>query len=446
MTLAVPKRRWKELQKLFDRHDVEATVIGTFTDSGRCIVRYKGKKIMDMDMDFLHDGRPVEQQKTKKPVYKNVEPPHEIRKAISRGKTAETLLKILARPNIGSIAFVSSQYDHEVQGNSVTKPLQGRGRVNADAGVIRPLPHSSKGVVLSHGYLPWYSDIDTYAMAAASIDTAVRNAVAAGADLDHLAILDNFCWSSSNTPERLYELKRAAEAVYDVAVAYGTPYISGKDSMFNDFRGYTAKGEKIHIAAPPTLLISAIGVVPDVACAMTLDFKREGDSVYVIGETDDELGASEYFAMLSEKGKKAWTGTRVPRVDTKKNLRAYEAFSKALHSGIVVSALSVGRGGLAAALAKSAIGGAIGAEINLKKLPGSAKKDDAILYSESQGRLLVSVRKGDEAAFEKCMKAVPHARIGEVCGVKLSIGLSKGGISVPLKLLTAAYRKTFKDW
>ena len=127
-----------------------------------------------------------------------------------------------------------------MQGTSVTKPLQGRGRVNSDAGVIQPLPNSPRGVVLSHGYCPWYSDIDTKAMAAAAIDMAVRNAIAAGASRDYLAILDNFCWSSSNTPERLYELKKSAEAVYELATTYGTPYISGKDSMFNDFRGFTA--------------------------------------------------------------------------------------------------------------------------------------------------------------------------------------------------------------
>ncbi len=442
MTLAVPKSKWKELKKLFDRHDVEASIIGTFTDSGNCVVKYKGKKIMDMPMAFLHDGRPVEIQKSKKPVYKLAEPARAARKA----PLDKTLVDVLARPNVASIAFISQQYDHEVQGTSVTKPLQGKGRVNADAGVIQPLPDSPKAIVLSHGYAPWYSDIDTYAMAAASIDTAVRNAVAAGASLDHLAILDNFCWSTSNTPERLYELKKAAEACYDVATAYGTPYISGKDSMFNDFRGYTAKGEKIHIAAPPTLLVSAIGVVPDASKSMTLDFKMEGDSIYLVGETNDELGASEYFAHLSDKHAENWTGARVPKVDLKKNIKAYDALSRALKSGLVSSALGVGRGGIAVALGKASVAGQIGASVDLSRLPGDARNADSVLFSESQGRILVTVRPGSEPAFEKACKGVALARIGAVGGAKLSIRLPKGNIRVPVITLTDAYRKTFKNW
>ena len=197
MTLSVPKRNWSALKKLFDRHDVEATVIGTFTDMAHCVVKSRGKKIMDIGMKFLHDGRPVEHQKGKKVIREHAEP-----SAASRNvPLGRAFLSLLSRPNIASTAFISRQYDHEVQANSVTKPLQGRGQVSADAGVLKPMPDSEKGVALSHGYLPWYSDIDTYAMAAASIDTAVRNAVAAGADTNYLAILDNFCWSTSNTPQ-----------------------------------------------------------------------------------------------------------------------------------------------------------------------------------------------------------------------------------------------------
>ncbi len=262
MTLAVPKKHWTSLKKIFDRHGVEATRIGQFTDSSRCVVRYGGKRVMDLDMDFLHDGRPIGKQRGKKVLRKHKEP-----KRATEKKLGDTLLKLLSRPNIGSIAFISQQYDHEVQGTAVTKPLQGRGRVNAESGVLQPRPDSMRGIVVSDGYCPWYSDIDTYDMAAASIDSAVRAAICTGASREQLAILDNFCWSSSNEPERLYELKRAAKACYDVAVAYGTPFISGKDSMFNDFRGYDERGKRLHIAAPPTLLISTLGVVPDVSKA-----------------------------------------------------------------------------------------------------------------------------------------------------------------------------------
>ncbi|HEY4522484.1 MAG TPA: AIR synthase-related protein [Candidatus Paceibacterota bacterium] len=436
MTFAVPKKNWSTLKKIFAQHDVEAAVIGTFTNSGRCIVRQGRKKIMDIEMDFLHDGRPVEHQKSKKVAPKHTEPSRSARGQ----KLDRALIKLLSRPNVASTAFISEQYDHEVQGNSVTKPLQGKGRVNADSGVLQPLPDSSRGVVLSHGYLPWYSDIDTYAMAAASIDTAIRNAIAAGARREHLAILDNFCWSTSNTPERLYELKMAAKAVYDIATAYGTPYISGKDSMFNDFRGFTARGESVHIAAPPTLLISAIGVIPDVRKAVTLDLKMPGDLVYVLGETNDELGGSEYFAELGA------VGNVVPKVHAKKNARTYDALSAAIEQELISSALSVGRGGLGAALAKACIAGQVGADVGLKHIAGNAKAPDSALFSESQGRVLVSVRPSAAKDFEKRMKGSVVSYLGVVGGDTLVIELPKAEVAVHVLALTNAYRKPFKHW
>ncbi|MEK7480258.1 MAG: AIR synthase-related protein, partial [Patescibacteria group bacterium] len=412
MTLAVPKAKWTAFKKICDRHDVEATRIGEFTKSNRCVIRYKGKTIFDISLDFLHEGRPIEQQRSKAP-NREIRSP-DMKREIRSPDIAKVVLEMLAGPNIGSISFVSQQYDHEVQGSSVTKPLQGKGRVNADAGVIQPLFDSHKGVVLSHGYAPWYSALDTYAMAAAAIDTAVRNAIAAGASRDYLAILDNFCWSSSEKPERLYELKQAAKACYDVATAYGTPFISGKDSMFNDFRGYTADGKPTHIAALPTLLVSAIGVIPDVEKAMTIDFKQAGDAIYIVGETNNELGASEYGGVGA-----------VPVVDVKKNAAAYDAVSYAIQgsehsnilknvgmSGIVASAIGIGRGGLAVALAKSSVAGQLGANVDLSDIPGGARTPDAKLFSESQGRFTISVRKGNEKKFEAMLKKVPFARIG----------------------------------
>jgi phosphoribosylformylglycinamidine synthase len=435
MTLAVPKGKWKALKSIFDRHDVEATVIGEFTDAGRCVVRNRGKVIMDMDMEFLHEGRPVERQEVKKVEHAYPEP-----KAVSRGLD-KALLAVLARPNIASIGFIAEQYDHEVQGISVTKPLQGRGRVTVDAGVLQPLPTSEKGIVVSQGYLPWYSDIDTYAMAAASIDTAVRNAIAAGASRDYLAILDNFCWSSSQTPERLYELKRSAEAVYDIATAYGTPYISGKDSMFNDFRGFTAKGEPIHVAAPPTLLISAIGVIDDVSMAQTVDFKIPGDLIYLLGETHDELGASEYFAHLGA------IGNAVPRVYVKKNAKTYDALTRAIQKSLIASATSVGRGGLGIAIAKAAIAGQVGVALDLRKITSTTKRADAVLFSESQGRIVVSVRKENKAAFEKLMTGIALTQVGTVTEKPQFVAtLAGSSIRLPLGKLTDAYRKPFKNW
>ena len=431
MTLAVPKAKWAAFKKICDRHDVEATRIGEFTKSKRCVIRFKEMVISDLSLDFLHDGRPIEQQKGQEVRITNQEsrihPDADVKNA---------LLEMLAGPNVGSISFVSQQYDHEVQGSSVTKPLQGKGRVNADAGVIQPLFDSPKGVVLSHGYTPWYSALDTYAMAAASIDTAVRNAIAAGASRDYLAILDNFCWSSSEKPERLYELKMAAKACYDIAIAYGTPFISGKDSMFNDFRGFTADGKPVHIAALPTLLVSAIGVIPDVEKAMTIDFKRVEDLVYVVGETNDELGASEYGGAGA-----------VPVVDAKKNAKTYDAVSYAIQKGLVASAIGIGRGGLAVALAKSAIAGQLGSRVTLNMLAGNAKSPEAVLFSETQGRLVVSVRRSAQKEFEGLFKGVALTSIGEVVqDASVSIMLPGTEVELPLSALTESYRSFFSSW
>ena len=242
----------------------------------------------------------------------------------------------------------------------------------------------------------------------------------------------------------MYELKQAAKACYDIATAYGTPFISGKDSMFNDFRGFSENGEPVHIAALPTLLVSAIGVIPDVAKAVTLDFKRVGDLVYLIGETNDELGGSEYFNMSG------FTKSRhgnVPRVEPKKNAKAYDALSKAVQKGLVASAIGVGRGGIAAAMAKSAIAGQLGLRLNLNLVPGGAKSADAILFSESQGRMLVSVRRDAQKQLEQVFKGIPHAHIGEIVETSsMSIALPKEKIEIQLSALTEAYRAFFKHW
>jgi len=266
MTLAVPPEKWDEFSDLMQRRGVEATVIGEFTDSGRCAVDYGDERVMDLEMDFLHNGLPPRRMQTTF-TRKNYDEPE----ISPLEDLTSSFHSMLGRLNIASWEFISQQFDHEVQGGSVIKPLQGRGRVNGDATVTRPVLDSDKGVVISQGICPAYGDIDTYNMAACAIDTAVRNAVAVGANLERLALLDNFCWCSSDEPERLGQLKRTAQACYDYAVAYGTPFISGKDSMFNDFEGFDERGEAIKISVPPTLLISSIGVMEDSRKAVSLD-------------------------------------------------------------------------------------------------------------------------------------------------------------------------------
>ena len=438
MTLAVPPKKWQRFSSLMTSRGVEATIIGRFTDSKKCIVKYQNKKVMDIEMDFLHDGLPPRPMTTT-PLSVNLKEP----KIPSVKDLTRIYEKMISRLNITGFEFISQQYDHEVQGGSVLKPLQGKGRVNSSTTVTKPVLTDSKGIILSQGINPAYSDIDTYHMAACAIDTAIRNAVAAGADLDRLALLDNFCWCSSNDPARLWQLKKAVMACFDYGLAFQTPFISGKDSMFNDFSGFDKNGSPIKISIPPTLLVSAIGIVDDVSKTISIDLKFPDDLIYLIGETNDELGGSEYYALFRAVGK------NVPRVNAEKNRFAYKNFYNCVKKGLITSAISVDRGGLGIALAKTAIAGQLGVEISLKKLPGKADRDDIRLFAESQGRIIVSIAPDKQIIFEKTMNGTVFTKIGKVTGNQaIIIKNSQGKIIVNLDLDKAskAYKQTFKNY
>jgi len=438
MTVAVPRIKWKKFYSLMKRRGVETTIIGKFNKSRSCVVEYKGEKIMDVDIKFLHDGLP------KRPMITTYTPPHYDEPSFSLPKDLnKTVQQMLKRLNITGFEFLSKQYDHEVQGGSILKPLQGKGRINAEATITQPLLTSKKGVVLSQGIYPSYSDIDTYHMAACAIDTAIRNAVAAGANIDYLALLDNFCWCSSNDLEKLGQLKRAAKACYDYSIAFETPFISGKDSMFNDFKGYDEKDNPVKISIPPTLLISSIGVVDDILKVISIDVKFSGDLIYILGETSDELGGSEYYSMYQ------YIGNRVPKVNSSKNKRLYKDFYQCVTKNLISSAISVGHGGLGVALAKTAMAGMLGIDIDLKKLPGKTSRDDLALFSESQGRIIVSINHKNKEQFEKIMNKNSFAKIGTVTEKqKIIINGKKGNkiIDLDLNIALKSYKSTFKDF
>jgi len=378
---------------MLQKRGVESWVVGTFTNSGKAIVRWFNETIMDIDMSFIHNGVPETPLKTTFTRGGKDEPNFDEPKDYRT-----TMLSMLSRLNICSKEFVATQYDHNVQGSAVLGPLQGRGRVFADATVSRPVLTSKKGAVLSQGLMPRYSDIDTYDMAAASLDMAVRAAVAAGCPIDHLAILDNFCWCSSEDPERLGQLKRACEAIYDLAVTYQTPFISGKDSMFNDFKGYDENDNPIKISIPPTLLVSGIGVIPDINQSISLDSKMAGDLVYVIGATHDELGASEYYAMNNV------LGNNVPKTDGAANLAIYKAYTKAAQNHWIASSIPVGLGGLGVALAKKCIASGLGMDLRLF----SSMRLDTFLFSESTGRMVVTIDPANKNHFEDLFGSNAH--------------------------------------
>ncbi|HPD56603.1 MAG TPA: AIR synthase-related protein [Smithellaceae bacterium] len=407
MSLAVDPKKVGKFLELARKMDVEATVLGKFTNSGKFHIRYGEKTVAYLDMGFLHEGVPqmklFASWKAPKHLEPTFSPPADLGKA---------LIQMLGRLNICSKESVVRQYDHEVQGGSIIKPMVGAQNDGpSDAAVVRPVLDSFEGVVVAHGICPRYSDIDAYHMTACAIDEAVRNAVAVGVDLDHLAGLDNFCWcdpvQSDKTPDghfKLAQLVRANMAIYDYTTAYGVPCISGKDSMKNDY-----SIGKTKISVPPTLLYSVIGKIHDVRNAVTMDAKRPQDLVYILGETRDELGGSEWF------GQHGVIGNKVPRVDAKKAIKLYRALGKAIRAGLVASCHDCSDGGLAVALAETAFAGGLGLNINLKNVPYRGKKrDDYILFSESASRFVVTIHPWHQGRFEKLMKGNVAREIGFV--------------------------------
>jgi phosphoribosylformylglycinamidine synthase len=320
--------------------------------------------------------------------------------------------------------------------------------VHSDAVVSRPLLDRHEGIALSHGIYPTYGDIDPYWMAACAIDTAIRNVVVVGANPERVALLDNFCWSSSDEPERLGQLKRTAQACYDFATAYLAPFISGKDSMFNDFKGFDEDGRQVKISVPPTLLISSLGIVEDVRQCVTLDAKFAGDRIYLVGVTRDELGASEYYARMGEhlRGIR-FVGKKVPKVDAALNRKVYAALHQAIRKGLVAGAGSVGAGGLAVALARMALAGDLGVEVNLDAVAAEPEglRPDRILYSESQGRILVTVGPDEEREFAQSFNALPCRSIGRVvpeAELRILSAGQKMYLSEKLQALRQAYKRT----
>jgi len=308
------------------------------------------------------------------------------------------LLDILSSPNVASKHWFFRQCDHEVQGGSVIKPLVGAMNDGpSDAAVIRPRLDSRRGLVISCGMNPMYGDLDPYAMAASAIDEAVRNAVCVGADPKTISLLDNFCWGNTDRPETLGTLVRAAQACYDVATAYQMPFISGKDSLKNEFR--PAEGEPISI--PPTLLISAMGQIDDVSKCVTMDLKKAGNVLYQLGETREELGGSHFNFV------RGLPGEDVPCLNPMRAKILYETLHTAIMRGLVRSAHDMSEGGLAVAIAEMCIAGRLGANLN-------GDFDEVDWFSESNSRFMIEVAPEHTAEIESLFKGFPIYKFGTV--------------------------------
>ncbi len=435
MVLAVPPEHWAAFEALAASEGVEATVLGTFVPTGRLTLRYRGTLVGDLTMQFLHDGRP--------PIVREAtyQPPA-AKPLVLRDKHTydfnDELLAILAAPNVASKEWIIRQYDHEVQGGSVIKPLVGASHDGpSDAAVLRPVLGSRRALVVACGMNPRYGDFDTYHMAASAIDEAVRNCVAVGADPRRIAILDNFCWGNTDRPETLGSLVRAALACRDVAPVLGTPFVSGKDSLNNEFNFTAADGRSRTISIPPSLLISALGQIDDAATAVTMDLKRPGNLLYQVGATRAELGGS-HLALVG-----AAAGGVPPEVDPPRARATFAALHAAITAGRVRACHDLSEGGLAAAIAEMALAGELGARLFLAQVPHELPIDDAaraehqaaieaagdadlpvvalvpdatahLLFAESNSRFLCEVEPEQAGAFEQALAGVPHALVGEV--------------------------------
>lgn len=406
MILAVPPDCVEELMNLFASEDVEAAVIGEFTNDRQLRLLYRGNLVCDLSMEFLHEGRPQVKREAVWEQPRYAEPDF-----ASPPDLGEVLLAILGSWNVCSKEWVIRQYDHEVQGGSILKPLVGKNNDGpGDAAIIRPVLDSEMGVIVSNGINPKYGDIDPYWMASSAIDEALRQIVAVGGNLRKVALLDNFSWGNTDRPDMLGALVRAAQACYDMAIIYETPFISGKDSLYNEFQ---FEGETISI--PHTLLISAVSIMEDVSHTVSMDFKRAGDLVYIVGTTQNELGGSEYFKTLG------FVGNNVPKVNPQRAKELMNRLSVATEKGLVKACHDCSEGGIGVAIAEMAFAGGLGATIHLKAVPlgEPIDQDDFILFSESNSRFLVEVAPENKDEFEEVMSSTSLAAIGQVTNAEV---------------------------
>jgi len=385
-------------------------------------------------MEFLHEGLP------QRHMLAEWQPPSVAEPDFRQpADLSGSLKKILSAWNVCSKEWVIRQYDHEVQGGSVLKPLVGdKNDGPGDAAIIRPHLDSDRGIIISCAINPKYGDIDPYWMAASAIDEALRQIIAVGGDLERVALLDNFCWGNPEKPAQLGGLVRAAQGCHDAALAFGAPFVSGKDSLYNEYMA----GEE-SIAIPPTLCISAMGVMADVKKAVSMDLKKAGDVVYIVGATGNELGGSHYYEV------NGLTGGRAPEVDFPKAKALMDALSAATGKGLVAACHDCSEGGLAVAAAEMAFAGGLGMSLRLDKVPlrEPVARDDYILFSESNTRFLVEVAPEKQAAFEKALAGIACAAIGKVANTETFevIGL-KGNkvLSAPLNELKEAWQRPLR--
>lgn len=425
MTLAVDPTKIKEFMELAKRRGVEATIMGKFEESGLFKAMYGDKIVAHLDMNFLHEGVPKMKLNAEWRKPNHYEPDFEVPKDMNK-----TLEDMMSRPNICSKEEKIRQYDHEVKGLSVIKPLVGKHQDMPSDATVSFLEYGSKeALAVSTGLNPHYSEIDPYHMTASVIDEALRRVIAVGGKLPDkstpVSALDNFCWNISafDTDDGKYklgQLYRSGKALEDYCDEFGVPCISGKDSPKNVRKIKTivdGKEVEIEIGIPPTLLFTITAKIDDVNKLVTMDAKRAGDLVYVVGDTKAEMGGSEYFSMKGEQIRgERYIGNSVPTVQKGKAPKTYAAVVGTTQKELAHSMHTPTLGGLGVAFAETAMGGGLGMEVDLSKVQfeGPGRRDDYVLFSQSNSRFVVTVPKENAKEFEKLMEGVTCQQVGVI--------------------------------
>lgn len=394
MLLMVPNEHVDRVLEIMYDEELKTSVIGELTEFPWIDVYYKGYLLCHVETEFLLHPHKVKRVATwippkfEEPVFNE---PHDYNEIICR---------LLSSPNICSREEVIRTYDHEVQGATVIKPLHGVYGGPSDAVVLKPIPDSWRGIAISVGIKPWYSKIDPYWMAASSLEEALRNNVCVGGR--RIAILDNFTWGNPEKPDRLGCLVRAVKACYDFAVEFDVPFISGKDSLYNE----SPLGPVLS-----TLLITAIGIVPDIRRVITLDLKCSGNPLYILGLTYPELGASQYYHLIN------YIGSSVPKVNAKSSKRIMDCIIEAIDMGYVKACHDISDGGLGIALSEMVLSNDLGVEVYLDRVPRfNVNRDDILLFSESNGRFLLEVDRKFNEEFKNLLEKYncPWGIIGRI--------------------------------
>ncbi|MCH8316652.1 MAG: phosphoribosylformylglycinamidine synthase subunit PurL [Planctomycetes bacterium] len=434
MVLAVPAERIEKLRAVCALHDVQMCELGTFgTDDRELVLRYDGTEVGRLSMEFLHEGLPKTTRDAvwSPPASRGLNSPP-LAAGEDRPSIREALLALLAHPNIASKRWIIRQYDHEVQGASAVTPLVGPdGDGPSDAAVILPVLNSKRGLAIANGLATGLRD-DPYLMALAAVDECVRNLVCVGADPSRIAILDNFCWPSCDDPQELGGLVRAAEGCYDAAKAYRTPFISGKDSLNNQFT--TEDGRTIKI--PPTLLISGIGIVDDVRKCVTMDFKGVSNFVVVVGATQESFLGSHYAEAYGCADK------NLPRVDLDLGPRIAGTMHSLIKRELVESVHDCSDGGLLVAIAEMCIAGGLGVALDLSPFPDLSPQ--TLLFAESPSRFVIEVSPSNLRAVESQLAEIPFAVVGKTRGER-TLGIDGLECAWPLDEISGAWLGTL-DW